>query len=75
MVRSRWKVLAGKTGFIIESDYCLATVMRDKSGKEITLVVLGSPTNNIRFKVARKLAFYGFDKAGRYENGNQIAGR
>jgi D-alanyl-D-alanine carboxypeptidase len=76
MVRSRWKVMNGKTGFILESDYCLATVMRDKAGKEITLVVLGSPTNNIRFQVARKLAFYGFKKAGRMGNGTQqIAGR
>ncbi|MFH1701571.1 MAG: serine hydrolase [Candidatus Zixiibacteriota bacterium] len=76
LVRSRWKVEAGKTGFIIESDYCLATVMKDKQGREITVVVLGSPTNNIRFDVARKLAFFGFKRAGRYENGaQQIAGR
>ncbi len=76
LVRSRWKVLAGKTGFILESDYCLATIMRDKSGREITVVVLGSPTNNIRFAVARKLAFYGFKKAGRINNGTkQIANR
>jgi D-alanyl-D-alanine endopeptidase (penicillin-binding protein 7) len=76
LIRSRWNVLAGKTGFIIESDYCLATVMKDEQGREITVVVLGSPTNNIRFDVARKLAFFGFKRAGRYENGTQqIAGR
>jgi len=76
MVLSRWKVLGGKTGYIIESDYCLATILRDKQGKEITVVVLGSPTNNIRFRVARKLAFYGFKYAERIKNGTeQIAGR
>lgn len=76
LIRSRWNVMAGKTGFIIESDYCLATIMKDKQGREITVVVLGSPTNNIRFDVARKLAFFGFKRAGRYENGTQqIAGR
>lgn len=76
LVRSRWKVMAGKTGFIRESDYCLATIMRDNNGREITVVVLGSPTNSIRFSVARKLAFYGFKKAGRIKNGTkQIAYR
>ncbi len=76
MVLSRWKVLAGKTGFIIESDYCLATVMKDRQGRELTVVVLGSPTNNIRFQVARKLAQYGFKHAGRIQDGTkQIADR
>jgi D-alanyl-D-alanine endopeptidase (penicillin-binding protein 7) len=76
LVLSKWKVQAGKTGFIIESDYCLATVMKDSRGKEITVVVLGSPTNNIRFRVARRLAQYGFKHAGRIKNGTQqIAGR
>jgi D-alanyl-D-alanine endopeptidase (penicillin-binding protein 7) len=75
MVLSKWKVLAGKTGFIRESDYCLGTVLRDKKGREITIVVLGSPTNNTRFQVARKLAYFGFKYAGRNSNGTQIAGR
>lgn len=75
LVRSKWNVLAGKTGFIIESDYCLATILKNKAGEEITVVVLGSPTNNIRFSVARKLATYGFKRAGRYNDGKQIAGR
>lgn len=76
MVLSKWNIQAGKTGFIIESDYCLATVMKDKQGREITVVVLGSPTNSIRFQVARKLAFYGFKHAGRIKDGTQqIAGR
>jgi D-alanyl-D-alanine endopeptidase (penicillin-binding protein 7) len=76
MVVSKWKVMAGKTGFILKSDYCLATVMKDKQGREITVVVLGSPTNSIRFQVARKLAYYGFKHAERKKDGTeQIAGR
>ncbi len=75
LVRSPWKVLSGKTGFIMESDYCLATILRNKEGKEITVVILGSPTNNTRFTVARKLANYGFKKAERGDYGKQIAGR
>jgi len=74
LVLSRYDILAGKTGFIIESDYCLGTIMRDKQGRELTLVVLGSPTNSIRFQVADKLARYCFKRVGRLENG-EIAGR
>lgn len=75
LVRSRWNVAVGKTGYIIESDYCIATVLRDKNGREITLVVLGSPTNSIRFAVARKMAFFGFKRAESVIDGTQIAGR
>lgn len=75
LVRSRWNVVVGKTGFIIESDYCIATILRNKQGKEITLVVLGAPTNSIRFAVARKMAFFGFKRAESITNGTQIAGR
>jgi len=75
MVLSKWRVLAGKTGFIRESDYCLATVLRDKQSRELTVVVLGSPTNNTRFRVARQLAVFGFKHAGRNTNGTQIARR
>ncbi len=78
LVRSRWDVQVGKTGYIIESDYCIGTIMRDKSGREITVVVLGAPWNSVRFAVARKLAFYGFKHAetgGGKSHGQEIAGR
>jgi D-alanyl-D-alanine endopeptidase (penicillin-binding protein 7) len=76
LVLSKWKVLVGKTGFILESDYCLATIMKDQQNREITVVVLGSPTNSTRFQVARKLAMHGFKYAGRNSDGTkQIAGR
>lgn len=76
LVLSKWHVELGKTGFILESDYCLGTVLTNRSGQEITVVVLGSPTNGTRFRVARKLANFGFKYAGRMKNGaNEIAGR
>ncbi len=76
LVLSKWHVELGKTGFILESDYCLGTVLSNKTGREITIVVLGSPTNNTRFRVARKLASFGFKYAGRLKNGaHEIAGR
>jgi len=76
LVLSKWHVLLGKTGFIRESDYCLGTILKSKSGQEITVVVLGSPTNSTRFRVARKLADFGFKYAGRIKNdAHEIAGR
>jgi len=74
-VQSQWDVLAGKTGYILESSYCLATVLRNGQGKELTVVVLGAPTNGSRFRAVRKLADYGFKLAGRKKNGaQQISG-
>jgi D-alanyl-D-alanine endopeptidase (penicillin-binding protein 7) len=64
MVFSRYKVLAGKTGYIIESDYCLATVLENGQGKCVTVVVLGVPGPQTRFREARRLANYAFRKVG-----------
>ncbi|MBN2226724.1 MAG: D-alanyl-D-alanine carboxypeptidase [candidate division Zixibacteria bacterium] len=64
MVFSKYKVLAGKTGYIIESDYCLATILENADGKQISVVVLGSPGPQTRFREARRLANYAFNKAG-----------
>jgi len=65
MVFSKYRVLAGKTGYIIKSDYCLATIMENGSGDQITLVVLGSPGPKTRFREARRLANYSFRKIKR----------
>ncbi|UCD16955.1 MAG: D-alanyl-D-alanine carboxypeptidase [Candidatus Zixiibacteriota bacterium] len=64
MVFSKYKVLAGKTGYIISSDYCLATVLENGEGKCISVVVLGVPGPQTRFREARRLANYAFKKAG-----------
>ncbi len=60
LVLSPYKVLAGKTGYIIASDYCLATIIKNKRGERLTLVLLGVPGEKLRFKEARRLLKWGF---------------
>jgi serine-type D-Ala-D-Ala endopeptidase (penicillin-binding protein 7) len=60
MVFSKYNVIAGKTGYIIESDYCLATVLENDKGEQITIIVLGAPGSKTRFREARRLANYVF---------------
>lgn len=55
-----YHVLAGKTGYIEESAYCLTTIVQNDKGEKLTLVVLGAPGGGLRFKEARKLATWGF---------------
>jgi serine-type D-Ala-D-Ala endopeptidase (penicillin-binding protein 7) len=60
MFTSPFQVLAGKTGFIEASAYCLATLLANDRGEKLTLVVLGAPGGSLRFKEAKKLATWGF---------------
>ncbi|UCC45097.1 MAG: D-alanyl-D-alanine carboxypeptidase [Candidatus Zixiibacteriota bacterium] len=62
MIHSPHKVLAGKTGYIQASDYCLATILRNKEGKRLTVVVLGVPRDRLRFRECRRLADWGFKR-------------
>jgi D-alanyl-D-alanine endopeptidase (penicillin-binding protein 7) len=55
LLRSKWRVTAGKTGFIHEAGYCLATNVETAAGTEITAVLLGAPSNTMRFAEARRL--------------------
>jgi D-alanyl-D-alanine endopeptidase (penicillin-binding protein 7) len=49
-------VLAGKTGFISKSGYCLATLLRlPESGQQVAVVVLGARSNAGRFMESRNL--------------------
>ena len=48
-------VQAGKTGFIRNSGYCLATLLRLPSGPEVAVVVLGAKSNAGRFWETRHL--------------------
>ncbi len=59
-IHSPYKVLSGKTGYIQASDYCLTTLVRNKKGQRLTLVVLGVPGDKLRFREARKLIDWGF---------------
>ena len=64
LVFSKYRILAGKTGYISESDYCLTTVMEDGSGRKVTVVVLGAPGPQTRFREARRLATWAFRRLG-----------
>ncbi len=61
LVKSKqYDVLAGKTGYIRASAYCLATLVANNRGDKLTLVVLGAPGEKLRFREARKMADWGF---------------
>ena len=49
------EVMAGKTGFISKSGYCLATLLRLPQGNPVAVVVLGATSNNGRFWETRHL--------------------
>jgi len=61
LLRSKWKVAGGKTGYISASGYCLVTRIQNDYGADITTVVLGSPSNNYRFAETQKIAAWAFD--------------
>lgn len=60
LLRSKWHVTAGKTGFIHEAGYCLATNIEGPAGAEVTAVVLGAPSNALRFAEARRILDWTF---------------
>jgi D-alanyl-D-alanine endopeptidase (penicillin-binding protein 7) len=60
LLRSKWRVTAGKTGFINEAGYCLATSVEAPTGTGITAVVLGAPSNALRFAEARRILDWTF---------------
>jgi D-alanyl-D-alanine endopeptidase (penicillin-binding protein 7) len=58
LLRSRYcEVNCGKTGFIMEAGYCLATWVRAR-GHDLIAVVLGAPTNATRFADVVRLVQY-----------------
>ncbi len=62
LIHSRYKVLSGKTGYIRAADYCLTSLVTNKAGERLTLVVLGVPGDRLRFREARKLIDWGFNQ-------------
>lgn len=48
LLKSRYEVKGGKTGFISEAGYCFATWINSR-GRDMIAVVLGAPTNATRF--------------------------
>jgi D-alanyl-D-alanine endopeptidase (penicillin-binding protein 7) len=59
---SRYCVEAGKTGYIQAADYCVTSIVRNKNGERLTLVLLGVPGDHLRFKEAGRLLKWGFDQ-------------
>lgn len=59
---SRYYVEAGKTGYIQAADYCVTSIVRNKQGERLTLVLLGVPGDRLRFKEAGRLLKWGFDQ-------------
>lgn len=54
--REEFDVMAGKTGFITKSGYCLATLLRlPQSGHEVAVVILGARSNAGRFNETQNL--------------------
>jgi D-alanyl-D-alanine endopeptidase (penicillin-binding protein 7) len=60
LLHSKWRVTAGKTGYITESGYCLVTSVEAPTGSDITAVVLGAPSNALRFAEARRILDWTF---------------
>ncbi|MCD6161635.1 MAG: D-alanyl-D-alanine carboxypeptidase [candidate division Zixibacteria bacterium] len=55
---SKWKINGGKTGYISRAGYCLAIDADNGFGKHVNAVILGSPSNNYRFRDAERLLAY-----------------
>ncbi len=68
LAHSRYKVLAGKTGYIRAADYCLTSMVENKKGKRLTLVVLGVPGDKTRFREARKLLDWGYKNLSEHKS-------
>ena len=64
LVSSPYRVLAGKTGYIEASSYCLVTLLQNQSGERLTMVLLGANGGRARFREARKLADWAFKQIG-----------
>ena len=60
LIWSRYYVDAGKTGYIQAADYCVTSIIRNKNGERLTLVLLGVPGDRLRFKEADRLLKWGF---------------
>ena len=60
LLKSKWRITGGKTGFINEAGYCFATMVETPSGTEVTAVLLGAPSNRLRFAEARRMLDWTF---------------
>jgi D-alanyl-D-alanine endopeptidase (penicillin-binding protein 7) len=55
LLGTKVNVMAGKTGYIDEAGYCLATLVQLDDRRTVSVVVLGARSNSGRFTEARRL--------------------
>lgn len=55
LLQGRYVIQGGKTGYIDEAGYCLATVAKLPGSDPLAIVVLGANTNSGRFREVRRL--------------------
>ena len=60
LLESYLNVQAGKTGYLDEAGYCLASQIRGPEGQEVRIVVLGSESEASRFQETKALAQWVF---------------
>ena len=60
LTNSGLNLISGKTGYLDEAGYCLMTRAKDKTGMEVTAVVLGAATRAQSSKEVEKLIQWGF---------------
>lgn len=60
LLRSRWYIEGGKTGYIFESGWCVAVRAKDWHGNDLTAVVLGARSKSGRFSQAAKMFNWAF---------------
>jgi serine-type D-Ala-D-Ala endopeptidase (penicillin-binding protein 7) len=60
LLRSRWHVEGGKTGYIFESGWCVTVRAKDWHGNDVTAVVLGARSQSSRFSQADKMFRWAF---------------
>lgn len=60
--QSPYTILGGKTGYLDEALYCFAVGVRDKNGKNIIVVTLGTPSSDERFLQAKGLIYWALNK-------------
>lgn len=61
LLKSYLNILAGKTGYLEEAGYCLASLIKGQAGQEIYVIVLGSESEQTRFQEVKSLAQWAFD--------------
>ncbi len=55
-----YRIVAGKTGSLPEAGFCLAQATRNKEGREVIVVVLGSENHFARFQDVKALTYWTF---------------